>query len=127
MNKEFVKSYRTGGIVPPNRYVKFGTEDYTVVVATAATDAIVGVSDDLGAGSGEVCDVIRGGIAKVKFGGSVTRGDLTTSDGTGQAVAAAPAATATVRTGGIADVSAVNGDEGDVSLSFGALSNAANA
>ncbi|QDL55927.1 capsid cement protein [Rhodoferax aquaticus] len=91
-----------------NRLVKFGTGDRNVAVATAATDSIIGVVNEMPAGiaTGERVDVVRVGIAWVEAGAAITRGSLITSDAVGRAVTAAPAAGVNNRIIGVADESA---------------------
>ncbi len=104
------RNYTASADIPKHRIVKFGAADGTVVLAAAATDASIGVSSELGVLSGEPCDVERFGLVEVEFGGTVTRGDPLTSDASGKAVAAAPAAGTRVRVIGYAEQSAVSGD-----------------
>ncbi len=84
---------KAGEDIPPNRIVKIGAADQTVIKATAATDQPVGVSaQTVTALSGQIVDVVTAGVYEVKAGGVINRGGRVTSDGTGQAVAAAPSA-----------------------------------
>lgn len=85
--------FAAGATVNPSRIVKIGAADSTVIQGAAATDRFVGVSDkNISRASGEIVDVIVSGVAVVKAGGSISRGAAVTSDASGQAVAAAPAA-----------------------------------
>jgi hypothetical protein len=63
-----------------------------VTLATAATDALIGTTMDIGAAIGERCDVQLAEIAYVEAGAAITRGALITSDAVGRGVAAAPGA-----------------------------------
>ena len=81
------KTFFCGAAVAANRIVKAGADNTKVVVGAAATDKLIGVSDNIGGATGESIDVILDGIAVVKLGGTVAMGDLVTSDGTGQGVA----------------------------------------
>jgi len=101
------KTFYAGADVAANRIVKAGADNTKVIVGAAATDKVLGVSDNLGAESGETLDVILDGIALVKAGGSISMGDLVASDGTGQAVATT---TATHRYIGVAMEDASSGD-----------------
>jgi hypothetical protein len=121
-NEGLAKTLIAGAAVAARRIVKFGSGDTAVVQAAAATDLSIGVSD-LGASSGEYCDVIVDGIALVEYGGEVTRGQLLTADSNGKAIAAAPAATATARAIGVAMVSGVSGDIGSVLIAHSAVTN----
>ena len=116
-NRDIVKSYTAEAAINPCRFVKPGSNDYGVVQAAAAADKIIGVSMPLGSlgsgtalSSGDTCDVMHDGIADVQLGGSVTRGDLLTSDASGQGIVATGTAGSNYRTGGIALVSGVSGD-----------------
>ena len=105
-----IKNYSAGGAIEKYRIVKFSA-DGTVVQATAATDALIGVSGIPNpAVSGNRVDVVRAGAAMAELGGTVTRGDFLTADSNGKAITAAPAAGVNARTIGVADVSGVSGD-----------------
>ena len=89
---------------------KFGADDDTVSLAGAATDMLTGVFQHATANAGDEVRVMLDGITKIKLGGTVTRGQPLTSDASGQAVAAAPAAGTNARVVGIAMASGVSGD-----------------
>lgn len=111
-NPTLIKNYEAGGAVPIYSLVKFGANDYTVVVATAATDRVIGVSDILGAEiATERLDVNRAGIVPVIYGGTVTRGDKLTSNATGQAITSTAGTDKII---GFAEISGVVGDIGAV-------------
>ncbi len=82
------KTYTAGGTINPYRLVKFGGADDILLQAAAASDALIGASGQVGAASGEVLDVTLVGVAEVTCGGSVTRGNMLTSDADGKAVVA---------------------------------------
>lgn len=109
-NLGLTKTFTATGAIPAYSLVKFGSNDGEVVAAAAATDKIIGVSTEIAAASGERCDVQVDDIAYVLLGGSVTRGDLLTSDSAGAAVAAAPATGVNNRIIGIALTSGSSGD-----------------
>jgi hypothetical protein len=109
-NMGLTKSYTAEGAIAANRFVKVGANDFGVLTAAAATDKIFGISTDIDAASGERCDVVLEGIADIKLGGTVARGDMLTSDATGQGVTAAPATGVNNRIGAIALISGVSGD-----------------
>lgn len=123
-NPGLIKNYDAGAAIAKYRIVKFGTSDYTVIQAAAATDLLIGVSNLLGADSGDRVDVVKSGIAQVEYGGNVTRGALLTADADGKAVAAAPAAGANASVIGYAEVSGVSGDIGAVFIAPGSLQTA---
>jgi len=120
-NEGLQKTLIAGAAVTKNRILKFGADDVTVVHAAAVGDLAIGVSDNLGASSGEPFDVIIDGIALVEYGGNVTRGDLLTSDSVGRAVAAAPATGVNNRVIGVAMLSGVIGDIGSVRIAPGRI------
>lgn len=110
-------NYNAGAAVAPHRIVKHGGSDSEAIQAAAATDALIGVSDQLGAdASGDPLDVIRSDLGEVEYGGNVTRGNPLTSDADGKAVAAT---TDGARIVGFAEVSGVDGDIGSVHIAPG--------
>ncbi|WP_263418678.1 capsid cement protein [Terriglobus albidus] len=92
------------------RIVKPGTNNGEAVLASAATDKIVGVSDNLDVVSGDRYDVVVAGYAPVTYGGTIAAGDPLTSDANGAAVTAAPAVGSNVRLIGFAHFAGVAGD-----------------
>ena len=106
-NEGLTKTFLAGAAVAANRIVKFGADALNVIQGAAATDKLIGVSDNLGAASGETIDVILDGIALVKCGGTVAFGDLVTSDATGQALATTTAGNRWI---GVAMEGGVSGD-----------------
>jgi hypothetical protein len=114
------KGFIAGGAISAKRIVKAGATDTAVLQASAVADFLCGVSD-LGAASGEQVDVVLEGITIVEYGGAVTRGALLTTDASGRAVAAAPAAGTNNRIIGIAMVSGVLSDLGSVLLAPGSV------
>lgn len=129
MNRELVKAFNAGGAIVSNTLVKFGADDNTVVAAAAATDSIIGAvglvaPPGSNAASGDRVDVQISGIADVKAGGAITRGDLLTADASGYVVAAAPGAGVNNRTIGVALASAVANDIIPVHLIPGSIQGA---
>lgn len=120
-NATLIKNFKAEAAIPKYRIVKHGAADDQVLLGAAATDAIFGITTDIDAAINERCDVILDGQADVEYGGTITRGALLTSDASGRAVAAAPAAGSNNRIVGIAMVSGVLGDIGSVSLSPGSV------
>ena len=112
-----ITNYNAGAKVEPYRIVKHGSGDRVVVQAAAAADAMIGVSDQLGANAaGDPMDVIHSGMAEIEFGGNVTRGQPLTSDADGKAIAATVDGCRTI---GFAEVSGVSGDIGSVLIAPG--------
>jgi hypothetical protein len=88
-----VKSFKAGAAIAKNTIVMFGADDEHVIVATAATDKLIGVALSAAAAAEEVVEVQLSGVTEVKLGGTVTRGDSVTSGAAGVGVALAAAAT----------------------------------
>lgn len=109
MTTEF-KSFIAQAAVGGNLILKFGAADGTVVPAVAATDLLIGTADSLDKATGELVDMDVRPVAEVKLGAAVTRGQPLTSNASGQAVVAAPAAGANVRIIGFAFKSGAAGD-----------------
>lgn len=116
-SKNFIRAFVAEAAVPAYRIVRPGATDGSVTVAAAATDSLVGVNEAIDVAIGETADVVVVGVAEVQLGGAVTRGGIVTSNATGQAVAAAPAAGVNNRALGIALLSGVAGDVVPVLLS----------
>jgi hypothetical protein len=115
--KQYIAETAVGG----NLCVKSGSTDDFVGPGTAATDFLMGVSGNVPGSAGERIDIAKEGIADVLYGGTITRGQPLTSDASGRAVAAAPAAGSNNRIIGFAEVSGVLGDIGSVLLSPGMI------
>ena len=107
MVTDLKKAFLAGAAVGKYRFVKFGADDDTAIVAAAATDKIIGSSESHDVASGDTFDVFMGEIGKVICGGNVARGDALTSDASGGAIATT---TAGNRIGGFALKSGVAGD-----------------
>ena len=124
-NQGLVKTFNAGASVNHARFVKFDSDDRTVIQSAAAADFTIGVSDfnanATAAASGERVDVQLTDVATVTYGGTVTRGQLVMSDSTGRAITAAAAAGTNVRYCGVAMVSGVVGDLGAVLLTPGSF------
>ena len=88
----FIKSYTASGALPGRRIVKFAAIQGAIVAATAATDALIGLSDMLAAADGQTADVIMSGSGELELGGTVSAGDPITSDANGKGVAGAAGA-----------------------------------
>ena len=115
-NELFIKACYAGAAILPFRIVKHGAADAFAIQSAAGADASFGVSDSLGAAAAnDPVDIIRGGIAEVVYGGTVTRGDPLTSDSQGRAIKAATGN----RIIGFAEVSGVVGDRGSVFIAPG--------
>lgn len=117
-NNGLTKSYTAEAAISANRFVKPGAADYGLLMSAAATDKIIGITTEIDTLITERVDVIHAGIADLKLGGTVVRGDLLTSDATGQGIA-----TVTIgnRYGAIAIISGVSGDIIPVIAQFGTV------
>jgi hypothetical protein len=116
-----IKGYVAGAAMAKRRIAKFGASDGVLLLAAgaAATEFLIGVTTEVDAVTGDPVDLIRAGLADVEYGGTVARGAPLTSDATGRAVTAAPAAGTNNRIIGFADVSGVVGDIGTVYVNPG--------
>lgn len=114
-------NYTADAATTASTIAKFSSSDGHVVPAAAAADELIGVFDELSHASGERCDVIRAGRTLITYGGNVTRGDWLTSNASGQAVTAAPAAGANASVIGRAEVSGVAGDIVPIVLAIGQI------
>jgi hypothetical protein len=101
------KAFDAGAAIGAYRIVKFGTDDDTVILGTAGTDALIGITGQVGAAAaGDRVDVDMAGIGEVAAGDGITRGNQLTSDADGAAVVAGAGDTVS----GVALKSAVSGD-----------------
>ncbi len=113
-------SYLADIAIPINRLVRMGAGDRSVTLATAATDAIIGVVNEVAPALGERVEVVRVGIAWVEAGAAVARGAPLTADAVGRAVTAAPGVGVNNRIAGFAEEAAsAPGDVIRVQLSQG--------
>lgn len=101
------KTLDAEGDISPYRICAYGTADYSAKQATAATDALMGTSDDLGTQANGRVDVCMGGLPEVEAGGTLAAGDPITSDAEGKAVKAEAAGNRII---GFAMISASAGD-----------------
>ena len=68
------------------RIIKPGAGVQAAVTAAAATDKLLGTSDELAHVTGEPVDLCVSPIGKVVLGGTVAEGDALTSDANGAAI-----------------------------------------
>ena len=100
----------TAAIAVANTIAKFGADDDTMSIAAAVTDNMVGIFQHITSAAGKQVEVMLTGISDLKIAGTVTRGDLITSNASGQGVTAAPAAGVNNNVVGTAMRSGVTGD-----------------
>ncbi len=86
-----IKTFKAGASIPAHRFVKFGTNEGEVVLATSAEDTVIGVSDDVDTDAGNEIDIYMGVACKVQFGGTVAQGEGVVAGANGKAVKAAEA------------------------------------
>ena len=115
-----IKSFIAGGAITANAFVKFSAAR-TVVLAAAATDAILGVSTEVAAAAGDMVDVVFAGEAQLKCSGTPARGGFVTADAAGLGVACAPGAGTVARYGAIALETAAANDIIPVTVMVGQL------
>ncbi|RJP20724.1 MAG: DUF2190 domain-containing protein [Deltaproteobacteria bacterium] len=122
-NPLLTKSLVAGAAVAAYRIVK-QSDDNTVVQGAAATDKLMGISDNLGAANGARCEVHLAGPVEVEYGGNVAVGDPLTSDANGKAVVAAPAVGVNNRIIGFAVVAGAASDIGSCNIAPGVMQGA---
>lgn len=83
-------TFKAGGTIAANTFVKFGSDDKTVVAAGAGERAL-GVAVAAAALNEFVEVHVFGGGSKVKAGAAFTRGQLLKSNASGQAIKASAA------------------------------------
>lgn len=121
-NQGLIKNYTAEAAIAAYRAVKFGVADGGVLIAAAAADKVIGVTDRIAAAvAGDRIDVVRAGITEIEYGGAVAAGDLLMADASGRAIVAAAGAGANVRVIGIAEVAGVLGDIGSLMIDPGSF------
>lgn len=78
----------TAAIASAYLIAKPGADDDTYSVASAATDALLGIFQHITSAVGDDVRMMLSGISQVIYGGTITRGDPLTADGNGKAVKA---------------------------------------
>lgn len=96
------KNFQAGAAISAFTLVKHGTADDIAVAAAAASDLVIGATQDIAPASGERVDVAITGIAYITAGAAVTRGKRLMSDASGRVIEAAAAAGTNVNTIGVA-------------------------
>jgi hypothetical protein len=86
INSKF-RSRLAEAAVEAHRIVIAGTADMSCIKASAATQRLLGTSDELDHVTGELVDMAADSVPKVTLGGTVVAGDWLTSDANGRAVA----------------------------------------
>jgi hypothetical protein len=125
-NSMLKKPFKASAAILPYTLVMFGSADDTVSQATSASSLVIGATAEIGITTAEVTagsyvDVVLCGIAEIKAGANVTRGQKLISNGSGQVITAAASAGVNVQTIGIAMKSGVTGEIIPVLLSQGVM------
>ncbi len=82
-------AHKVEATVLPRQLVTRGTVDDEIVPAADGSKLIIGVTTIIGSTIGEAADVIRYGLAPVKYGADVTVDQPLTADADGRAIPAA--------------------------------------
>jgi hypothetical protein len=106
INSDF-RGFVAESAVPQYSIVKPGVALKACTLATAATDKLLGSSDDLAHAIGEMVDVAVGPVPKVVLGGTVAVGDALTANGSGAAITTTTTGNRII---GFAEVAGVVGD-----------------
>lgn len=106
-NDGLIKSFYAEGTLAGRKLVTFGTGKLKVKQATAATDALLGITTQIGSESNGRVDVIFSGITEAIAGGNISKGEVLTSDGNADVITATQASDRVI---GIALEDAVAGD-----------------
>ncbi len=108
-----ISNYIAEGAIAAHTLVTPGTHDDQVTTATATANAPSGVTTEVAATNAGRVDVVQTGITQVRYGATVIKGDLLTTDAQGRAV---PVSAATDRVHGQAVIDGVPGDLGSIDL-----------
>ncbi|MEW5885552.1 MAG: capsid cement protein [Pseudomonadota bacterium] len=87
-NPILMKNFVAAAALEPSRIVVLSAAD-TAALATSATAASIGISDQIQVAAGQRIDVVVAGIADVTAGAAVAHGAPLTADAQGRAVTAA--------------------------------------
>lgn len=82
-----IKTFETDTDIESRKVVTFGAGNRKATLATAVANPLIGVTTDIGTQSNGRVDVIMGGTALVKSGGTIVRGEKLTTDATGNVIA----------------------------------------
>lgn len=118
-NPGLTKAYIADADIQPYLILKVGSVDGNVALATASTDKLKGVSENVPVAAGQTVDVIHSGIANVVAGGTIADGDWLTVNASSQAITAVPATGVNAQVIGKAMTSAVAGDIFPVLIEMG--------
>lgn len=100
------KNALAGAAIAAYTLVKQSTADDVVIATAAATDLVIGATQDVAPAAGERVDIAVIGITFITAGAAITRGSRLMSDASGRVITAAAAAGSNVMTVGVAMESA---------------------
>lgn len=86
-NTSLYKTLQASGDIAPYRIITLGV-DRLATQATAATEALIGTSDELGKQTNGMVDVAMSDIPEVESGAAIAVGDPLTADAQGRAIKA---------------------------------------
>ena len=89
-NTSLYKTLQASGVIAPYRIITLGV-DHLATQATAAPEALIGTSDELGKQTNGMVDVAMSDIPEVESGAAIAVGDPLTSDAQGRAIKATAA------------------------------------
>ena len=115
-NDGLTKSFYAEGVLEGRKLVTFGTGKLAVKQATAADNALIGVTTQIGSETNGRVDVIFCGIVEVEAGGTIAKGAVLTSDASANAITATQAADRII---GIALEDSVAGDYTSILIAQG--------
>lgn len=107
-----IRGYEASAAMGAYKIARFSDVSATskIALATANTDALLGVTGSLATAVGDMADIIMSGIGLVTLGGTVTAGAELTADASGNAIAAVPTAGVFMSVVGKALAPGVSGD-----------------
>jgi hypothetical protein len=111
-----IKTFHAPAAVAGYTLVTFAAGVNTVETADNVADPILGLTTSVGSQGNGRCDVIVGGVSEARIGGTVTKGEVLTTDATGRAITATQT---TDRVLGMAMADAVIGDIASILVAQG--------
>ncbi|CAI0907954.1 capsid cement protein [Serratia ficaria] len=116
-----ITAHKVEAATLPRQLVIHGTVDDEITPAVDGSKLIIGVTSAIGNDIGEAADVIRSGLAIVRYGADVTVGQPLTADAEGRAI---PAAAGNFYIG-FAEYAGAEDDNGSVWIAPGQMAAAA--
>ena len=120
-NPLLINSFSVAAATAGNRLIALTGVGKAAVRAGVVTQAIIGVSERMGADAGGLCDVVLAGTYDVKAAGNIAAGDPVTTDAEGMGIKAVPVAGSLVRYAGFALFDAVAGDLVPITIAPGII------